>query len=64
MTPAVFAAAFAVGLVIAILLYLVVITYNDVVALERRIDRPGRTSRSSSSSGTTSCLRWWTPSAA
>jgi LemA protein len=33
------AAAFAVGLVIAILLFVVVATYNDVVALQRRIDK-------------------------
>jgi LemA protein len=37
--PAVLAAAFAVGLVIAILLFVVVATYNDVVALLRRIDK-------------------------
>jgi LemA protein len=33
------AAAFAIGLVIAILLFVVVATYNDVVALQRRIDK-------------------------
>jgi LemA protein len=33
------AAAFAVGLVIAIVLFVVVATYNDVVALQRRIDK-------------------------
>jgi LemA protein len=33
------AAAFAVGLVVAIVLFLVVATYNDVVALVRRIDK-------------------------
>ncbi len=33
------AAAFAVGLVIAIALFVVVATYNDVVALQRRIDK-------------------------
>jgi len=33
------AAAFAVGLVVAIGLFVVVVTYNDVVALERRIDK-------------------------
>ena len=33
------AAAFAVGLVVAIVLFIVVATYNDVVALERRIDK-------------------------
>jgi LemA protein len=33
------AAAFAVGLVLALALYLVVATYNDVVALQRRIDK-------------------------
>jgi LemA protein len=35
----VLAAAFAVGTVIAILLFLLVATYNDVVALTRRIDK-------------------------
>lgn len=39
MNPVALAAAFAVGLVIAIGLYLVVITYNDVVALGRRIEK-------------------------
>ncbi len=33
------AAAFAVGLVVAIILFIVVATYNDVVALLRRIDK-------------------------
>ena len=33
------AAAFAVGVVIAIALFVVVATYNDVVALQRRIDK-------------------------
>jgi LemA protein len=33
------AAAFAVGVVVAIGLFLVVATYNDVVALQRRIDK-------------------------
>jgi LemA protein len=33
------AAAFAVGLVIAIALFVVVASYNDVVALQRRIDK-------------------------
>jgi LemA protein len=33
------AAAFAVGLVIAILFFVVIATYNDVVALQRRIDK-------------------------
>jgi len=37
--PLALAAAFAVGLVIAIGLFLVVVTYNDVVALRRRIDK-------------------------
>jgi LemA protein len=32
-------AAFAVGILVAIVLFLVVVTYNDVVALERRIDK-------------------------
>jgi LemA protein len=38
-SPVPFAAAFAVGLAIAIAIYFVVITYNDVVALQRRIDK-------------------------
>lgn len=33
------AAAFAVGLVVAIVLFLLVVTYNDVIALLRRIDK-------------------------
>jgi LemA protein len=33
------AAAFGVGLVVAIVLFVVVATYNDVVALQRRIDK-------------------------
>jgi LemA protein len=37
--PVVLAAAFAVGLAIAIGMFLVVVTYNDVVALRRRIDK-------------------------
>jgi LemA protein len=37
--PAALAAAFAIGVVVAIALFLVVATYNDVVALERRIDK-------------------------
>jgi LemA protein len=37
--PPALAAAFAIGLVIAIALFLVVATYNDVVALQRRIDK-------------------------
>ena len=39
MNPAAIAAAFAVGLVIAIVFFVVVATYNDVVALQRRIDK-------------------------
>jgi LemA protein len=39
MNGPVLAAAFAVGLVIAIGLFVVVATYNDVVALQRRIDK-------------------------
>ena len=39
MSPVALAAAFAVGLAIAIALYLAVVTYNDVVALRRRIDK-------------------------
>jgi LemA protein len=38
MVPAL-VAAFAVGLVVAILVFLLVLTYNEVVALERRIDK-------------------------
>jgi LemA protein len=37
--PVALAAAFAVGLVVAIVLFVVVATYNDVVALQRRIDK-------------------------
>ncbi|HEX5824915.1 MAG TPA: LemA family protein [Candidatus Limnocylindrales bacterium] len=37
--PAVLAATFAVGTVVAILVFLVAATYNDVVALARRIDK-------------------------
>jgi LemA protein len=33
------AAAFAIGLIVAILLFIVVATYNDVVALQRRIEK-------------------------
>ena len=39
MSPPAMAAAFAVGLLLAIVLFLVVATYNDVVALQRRIDK-------------------------
>jgi LemA protein len=39
MNPVALAAAFAVGLVVAIVLFVVVATYNDVVALQRRIDK-------------------------
>ena len=39
MSPPAMAAAFAVGLLVAIVLFLVVATYNDVVALQRRIDK-------------------------
>lgn len=39
MNPMSLAAAFAVGLVVAIVLFIVVATYNDVVALLRRIDK-------------------------
>jgi LemA protein len=39
MNAPVLAAAFAVGVVIAIGLFVVVATYNDVVALQRRIDK-------------------------
>src|SRR5262249_35701497 len=38
-SPMSLAAAFAVGLVVAIVLFVVVATYNDVVALLRRIDK-------------------------
>jgi len=37
--PALLAAAFAVGVVLAVALFIVVATYNDVVALARRIDK-------------------------
>jgi LemA protein len=37
--PAALAAAFAVGLLAAIVFFFVVATYNDVIALERRIDK-------------------------
>jgi LemA protein len=37
--PAAMAAAFAIGLLVAIVGFLVVATYNDVVALQRRIDK-------------------------
>ena len=39
MNPATFAAAFAIGLLLAILLFIVVTTYNAVVALRQRIDK-------------------------
>ena len=39
MNPSALAAAFAVGLVIAIVLFLVITVYNEVIALERRIDK-------------------------
>ncbi len=39
MSPQAFAAAFAVGLVLAILLFLAVTAYNAVVALRQRIDK-------------------------
>jgi LemA protein len=39
MSPESFAAAFAVGLVLAILLFLAVTTYNAVVSLRQRIDK-------------------------
>ena len=39
MNPALLAAAFAVGIVIAVALFIVIATYNDVVALLRRIDK-------------------------
>jgi len=39
MSPAAYAAAFAVGLVVVIVGFLVVSIYNDVVALQRRIDK-------------------------
>ena len=39
MNPTALAAAFAVGLVVAILMFLVIAIYNDVVALQRRIDK-------------------------
>src|SRR6185369_17426618 len=39
MNPPALAAAFAVGVVVAIGLFVVVATYNDVVALQRRIEK-------------------------
>jgi LemA protein len=39
MTPLAFAAAFSVGLLIAVALFFVVVTYNSVVALRLRIDK-------------------------
>jgi LemA protein len=39
MTPAVMAAGFAVTVLVVIVAFLVVATYNDVVALQRRIDK-------------------------
>lgn len=39
MTPASVAAAFAVGLVLAILLFLAVVSYNAVMSLRQRIDK-------------------------
>ena len=39
MNGPVLAAAFAIGLVVAIALFVIVATYNDVVALQRRIDK-------------------------
>jgi LemA protein len=39
MTPPALAASFAIGLLIAIGLFLAVATYNDVVALQRRIEK-------------------------
>jgi LemA protein len=39
LNPAALAAAFAVGLVVAVVAFVVAITYNDVVALARRIDK-------------------------
>jgi LemA protein len=38
-SPQSFAAAFAVGLVLAILLFLVVVSYNAVISLRQRIDK-------------------------
>ena len=39
MTPLAVAALFSVGLVAVVILFVVVATYNDVIALERRIDK-------------------------
>jgi LemA protein len=39
MTPSSFAAAFALGLVLAILLFLAVVSYNAVMSLRQRIDK-------------------------
>jgi len=38
-TPTALAAAFAVGLLVAIVMFFVVVIYNDVIAMERRIDK-------------------------
>ncbi len=37
--PMALAAAFAIGLLVAIVFFFVVVTYNDVIAMERRIDK-------------------------
>ena len=49
MSPAAFAAAFAVGLLLSIVLFIVVMDYNAVMALRQRIDKAW------SNSATTSC---------
>ena len=39
MSAGAYAASFAVGLVLVIVLFLLLTTYNDVMALQRRIDK-------------------------
>jgi LemA protein len=39
MNPGAYAASFAVGLVVVIVAFLLITTYNDVMALQRRIDK-------------------------
>jgi hypothetical protein len=58
-----FAALFAVVLLVAIAGFIVLTSYNAVVALRQRSTRPGRISTSHSSSVTTSCPTSWRPSA-
>jgi hypothetical protein len=57
MNPQSVAAAFAVGLLLAIVLYIGVASYNAVMSLRSGSTKPGRTSTSCSSNATTSCRR-------